>query len=108
MHVVAAEQHPAASSELLLGDSRNKGLSEWPGIRHRAPGFCDSDDLRGERDRVTDQPLRVSGAVPSLVMRQDARYRGCQEMEGSENARAHLRMSVHDGPLFRAQYLRLV
>src|SRR5207247_6262758 len=79
----------------------------WPRARHRVVRVGDRDDLRGERDLVASEAVRVAGAVEVLVVREDERSDPFEHRPVPEEARADRRVRRHLDPLFVGELGRL-
>src|SRR3954447_10002153 len=68
LHDLRVELRAAAALELAAGDVVGEGLAVGAVGGHRVVGVGDGDDPADHRDVVAHQPLRVTGAVPGLMV----------------------------------------
>ena len=76
--------------------------------RHRVPGVAGEADAAGERDLAAGEPVRVSVAVPALVLGADRRCEVGERADRRHDPLADRGMRAHDPPLRVGQLARLL
>ena len=90
---------------LKLGDDLRHGQRLAVGAvgGHGVQGIAGVDDARLDRNLLSFEAVRVSRAIPSLVLGPNDRAQRGKERNGGEDAFADHRVLAHDGKFLRRQ-----
>src|SRR6266403_5699094 len=99
LHAAGVELGAAAARDLQarLGERRRLAIRAVAG--HRVQRIRDGEDARAQRDRLSPELVRISSAVPALLVREHDLRGGAEEVDGLQDPVAHLRMPPHLRPL---------
>ncbi len=98
---------PPKRPDLVARGVDRQRLAVRPIRGHGVERIDDGEDPGPQRDRLTGQAARVTGAVPPLLVAQHDVERRLEELDVLQHPVAHLRVLLHHGPLFLGQLARL-
>src|SRR6267378_214475 len=107
LHAAGIELGSAAARDLQARLGERRRLAIRPVAGHRVQRIRDREDARAERDRLSPELVRISAAVPALLVREHDLRGGAEEVDGLQDAVAHLGMPPHLRPLCLGQRTRL-